>query len=136
MHFREIIRLAVGAQFFNRVKPRGLAGVQPAPQLAAALLDQVIKRAVLPTIRGAVGVTPEFQQRRLIGLILTPAKAASLIDGMQRIDDDDGAAEFEASRPHPLAKAVQEREFGGTLQARRGDPGRYLLNLAILHEHR
>src|SRR5215203_2456248 len=116
-----IVRLLFGAQLCQDRKLRRSVA-EPSPQYRLARLLEVKERALAPFVGEhlVVARAPIFDD--LLGTIRSPAEYPSLMDGVQRVDEDLHTRDRHTLCEHPLAEAAQEVELRRTRNACLGDP--------------
>src|ERR1700761_6761028 len=88
-----------------------------------AVLEHVKERRAAPVGRGAAGAGRSVLERiALIAGNVVPAKAASLVDRMQRVDENLAARQIEPLGAAAFAETVQELGFRKSGQALAGQP--------------
>src|ERR1700704_2398798 len=78
-----------------------------------AVFEHVVERGTAPVLGGvALGARHVFECVALVGFPVVPAKAASLIDRMQRVDEDQAARQMQAAVAAALAEAADQVALG------------------------
>ena len=92
-------------------------------ELVVAVFQHVMEGGTAPVLCSiTVGRGLVFEAVALVGLGVAPAKAAALIDRMQRVDEDEPARQVEPVRAAALAEAADEVVFGQAREALADQP--------------
>jgi hypothetical protein len=78
-----------------------------------AVFEHVVEGGATPVLGGVALVARHvFEGVALVGFPVVPAKAASLVDRVQRVDEDEAARQMQATVPAALAEAANQVGLG------------------------
>ena len=99
-------------------------------------LPHVVEDAAPPRVRAlAFDGAAVFDDRHVLPAVVVPAERATLVDGVQRVNDDQRAGHRNPRLAAAVAEALEQLRFGRARQAARHHPGRDRLHRGLRDRH-
>src|SRR5262249_14023203 len=132
----EPVRLPLGKQLLYRFEAAGLALLQAQPHLGLAARPQMKERAFLPSLGRRALSARLIGRHGIIGcLVAAPGDDATLIDGIEGIDNRDGARERQAGLAAALAQTIEQVDLVVAGQTALADRVQYTLHAFRCYRH-